>query len=119
MESKGTLFERRCLQFPPRRQQAWKETENVLSCPKTADSKRWEKFVEEGNLSEAAVLLNITLEETRRIRRVITGILPHVKVTNLIRDANSAKSVFSGTSKLTISPAKSRRKVVEKVLLLH
>ena len=67
---------------------------------------------------EAVVLLeretqkraDVTLKETVRIRHGITGILPWVKI------ANSAKSAYSRRTRLTVSPAKSRRKEVEKVL---
>ena len=45
---------------------------------------------------------------------MIIGILPYVKITKLNRDANSATSVFSDVLRLTDSPAKSQRKVVEK-----
>ena len=56
----------------------------------------------------------ITFKETAQIRHVIIGILPSVKITNLNRDANLAKSEDSCTLRLTVSPAKSQRKVVEK-----
>ena len=57
---------------------------------------------------------DITLKETLRIRRVIIGILPHVNITKQNRDANSAKCAYSGTLRLTVSPGKSRRKVLVK-----
>ena len=43
------------------------------------------------------------------------GILPYVKIKKLNRDANSATSVCSNTLMLTVNPAKSRRKVVERI----
>ena len=49
-----------------------------------------------------------------RIRRVVIGVLPNVNITELNRDAISAKSVYSSTLRLTVSPAKSRRNVPEK-----
>ena len=55
-----------------------------------------------------------TIKEVVRIRRVIVGILPYVKITNLNRNANSATSASSDILRLTDSPVKSRRKVVEK-----
>ena len=61
----------------------------------------------------------ITLKESLRICRVIIGILPYVKVTNPNRDAHSATSVCSGILRLTSSPVKSGRKVVEEVRLLY
>ena len=84
-----------------------------------------EKDLRKEMLPEAVVLqdrnikkrADFTLKETARIRRVIIGILPYVKITKLNRDANSAISAYSGTLRLTVSPAKSRRKVVENDLL--
>ena len=49
-----------------------------------------------------------------QIRRVIDGILPHVNITSLYRDANSAVRVSSGTLRMTFSRAKCLIKVVEK-----
>ena len=48
-----------------------------------------------------------------RIRRVIIDILPYVNSTKLIRDANSATSVYSHILRLRDSPLKSRRRVVK------
>ena len=56
----------------------------------------------------------IAWKETVRIRCVIIGILPYVKITNLNRDAHSAKSAHSSTLRRTDGPVKSRRKVTEK-----
>ena len=58
-----------------------------------------------------------TSNEIVRIRHVIIGILPFVKITILKRDANSAESAYSGTLRLTVSPTKAEEKVVEKDLL--
>ena len=55
-----------------------------------------------------------TFKEVVRIRRAIVGILPYVKITNLNRDANSETSACSDILRMTDSPVKSRRKVVEK-----
>ena len=61
---------------------------------------------QKGTLPEAAVLLEgdvkkrATLKETVRIRHVIIGILPYVKITKLIRDANLAESAYSSTLRL-------------------
>ena len=49
-----------------------------------------------------------------KLRRVIIGLLPCVKITSLNRDAHSATSVCSETLRSTGSPVQSRRKVVEK-----
>ena len=84
-----------------------------------------EEALRKGSLPEAPVLLegklkkraDITFKETVRIRRVIVGILPSVQITSLNRDAKSTKSAYSSTLRLTVSPAKSRSKVVEKDLL--
>ena len=72
--------------------------------------------LQEGNIKERA---EIASKETVRIRRVIIGILPSVKITNQKRDANSAKSANPGTERVTASPARSPRRVVEKDLLPH
>ena len=70
--------------------------------------------LQEGDVKEGA---EITLKETVQVHRVMIDIFPYVKITNLIRDANSSKSAYSGTLRLTVGPAKSQRKVVEKDLL--
>ena len=41
---------------------------------------------------------------------MIIGILPKVNITNLNRDANSAKRAYSGTLRLTVSRAKKQKK---------
>ena len=46
-----------------------------------------------------------------RIRRVNIGILPYVKITKLIRDVNSATSVYSDILRLTDGLVKRRRKI--------
>ena len=56
-----------------------------------------------------------TSVEIARIRRVISGILPDVKITNLSRDANSAISICWDILRLTGSPVKGRRKVAERL----
>ena len=61
----------------------------------------------------------ITSKEIVRIRRLTADILPYVKITTLNRDANSAISACSGTRRLTVSPAQSRRKVVGKDRLFY
>ena len=117
-----TVFKRRCLQCPSRRQLAWKGSTIVLSCSKAADRKR-----KKGNLLEVTVRLkreinnheDSTSKETVPICHVIFGILPNVNITKHIRDANSVKSAYSGTLRLTVSLTESRRKVVEKDLLLY
>ena len=70
-------------------------------------------FLEE----EAGKRAQVTPKEIARIRHVIIGILPYVKITNLNRDAKSATNVCSDTLRLLASPAKCRRKVVAKDLL--
>ena len=55
-----------------------------------------------------------TSKETVRIRRVLIGTLPFANITKQNRDANSAKSSYSGMLRLTVNPMKSRRKVAEK-----
>ena len=59
----------------------------------------------------------IAWKEIVRIRRVIIGIRPCVKMTKKTRDADSAKSASLGTERLAVSPTRSRRQVVEKVRL--
>ena len=49
---------------------------------------------------------------------MIFGIVSHVKLTSLKRDANTATNVDSDALRLVGSPVKSRRKVVEKDQLL-
>ena len=51
-------------------------------------------------------------EESARIRRVIFGILPYVKITSLYLDANMVTVVSSDRLRLVGSPERSRRKVV-------
>ena len=58
---------------------------------------------------------NIISKETARIRRVIIGILPCVKIAKLTRDANSAISAYSSTPRLTVSPLKSLRRVMTRI----
>ena len=101
-----------------------KKTQSSSPAPKSQTPNDG-KVLRKGNLSEAAVLLewyirrraDITLQDIARIRRVIFGILRNVKITSLNRDANSVKSEHSGTLRLTVIPANSRRKGVEKDLL--
>ena len=124
VECKRTVFKGRCLQFPPRRQQAEKENTIVLSCSKVADTTTEEDFRKE-SLPEAVVLhegdiekrADSTLKETVRNHHVIIRILPFVSTTKLNRDANLAKSAYSGTLRLTVSQTKSRKIMVVKVLL--
>ena len=105
VDSKRTVFKRRRLQFPPRRQQVWKESTIVLSCSKIADSSPSRK------------------KGQRLCRKYHTGNCtnpscdywhPPVCQNYKNRDANSSIGVFSRTLRLTVSPVKSRRKVVEK-----
>ena len=70
--------------------------------------------IQEGEIKKCA---DTPLKETFRIRRVISGILPYVNITNQNLDAKSAKSAYSGTLTLTVSPARSRRKGAERDLL--
>ena len=70
-----------------------------------------EKVPLEGNVKNCA---KNTPKELVRIRRVIVGILPHVRITYLNRDANLANYVHLDTLRLTDGPVKSRRKVTEK-----
>ena len=53
-------------------------------------------------------------KESVRIRRVIFGILPYVKITSVYRDAKSATIVCLDTLRVEGSPVKSRSKVVVK-----
>ena len=84
-----------------------------------------EEVLRKGNLLEAVVLLEreikdraeITFMETVRIRHVIIGILPYVKITKLNLDASSVTSSCLGTKRMAVSPTQSRRQLVEKVLL--
>ena len=105
---------------------AWKETHRPLLL-QGRRHKMTEENLRKESLPEALVLherdikdrAEITSMETVRIRRVIVGILLHVNITNKNWDANSSKSAYSSTLRLTVSPTKSRRKVVEKDLLPH
>ena len=117
VESKRTVFERRCSQLPPRRQSAWKESTVVLSCSKIAD-KMTEADLRKETPSEATVrketsktVQEFTSKEIVRIRRVIIGIIPYVKNYKTESVANSATPVYSGTLRLTVSQVK---KVEEK-----
>ena len=56
-----------------------------------------------------------TLKDVVRIRHVIVGILPSVKITNLHRDADSATNDSSDVLRRMGSPVKSRRKWVERI----
>ena len=73
------------------------------------------KVLLEGKVKKRA---NISSKESVRIRRVIIGILPYVKIANLYQDANSATNVCLDTLRLMGSPEKSRRKVVERISCL-
>ena len=82
--------------------------------------KMTEEVLRKGNLPEAVVFLErdikdraeITSVKTVRICHVIIDILPYVKITKVVRDANLAQSAYSCTKRLTVSPTRSRRKVV-------
>ena len=52
----------------------------------------------------------VTSKEIARIRRVIIGILPYVKITSLNRDANRATIVDSDILRLSGSPKKKSKK---------
>ena len=56
-----------------------------------------------------------TLKDVVRIRHVIVGILPSVKITNLHRDADSATNDSSDVLRRMGSPVKSQRKWVERI----
>ena len=79
-----------------------------------------------GKLSDAAVLLERDTKdraktvsvEIVRIRHVIFDILPNINISKHNGDANSAKTAYSGTLRLTVSPTSNRRRLVIKVLLL-
>ena len=67
---------------------------------------------------EAAVLLEREPEDRAEITSVaVMEILAFSRMSKYNRDANSVQSACSGTKRLTVSPTRSRRKVVEKVLL--
>ena len=84
------------------------------------------KILWSGSLSEAVVLLERDIKdcaetvsvEVARIRHVMIGILPYGRIASQKRDAYSAKFACSGTKSLTVSLTKSRKRMVEKVLLL-
>ena len=67
--------------------------------------------LQEGNIKERAEIIS---KETVRIRHLITGILPYVKITNLHRDANSAESAYSGTLRVDSQPSNKSKKSGEK-----
>ena len=56
-----------------------------------------------------------TWKGTARIRCVIIDILPHVKITYLNRDANSAKSAYSGTLRFTVTQQEAEEKWLERI----
>ena len=90
-----------------------KKTQSFLELPDrrhkmTGENLRKEVLPEAANLQEGdnKRRAKITLKETVRLRRVIIGILSYVKITNLNRDANSAKNAYSDTLRLTVSKQK-------------
>ena len=88
----------------------WSQTPNDARRPYERKSTKRQCSFQEEKIKDRA---RITQKKgIVRIRRVIIG-LPYVKITDQNRDANSAKSTYSGTLRLTVSPV-SRRKVVEK-----
>ena len=77
----------------------------VLPCSEIAGTKVTEEDLrkevplevsdlQEGNIKNRAT---ITIKKTARIRHVIIGVLPYVKITKLNRDANLAISAYSDT----------------------
>ena len=81
----------------------------------------------EDRVSEAAVHLEVNLNDvsetfskvSARNHRVISGILPNISTTKSSRVASSAINVLSCSSRLKVSPVKSRKSKVMKVLLLY
>ena len=61
--------------------------------------------------------IKVFFKESVRIRHVTCGTLPCVTITSLNPDARMAEKVNSEILRVMTSPAKSRRKVVEKVQL--
>ena len=126
MESKGQCSKGDACSFRHDDSRRGKKTQSS-SLAQGRRHKMTEENFRKGSLPEAVVFLggeikkraDITKEETVRIRHVTSGILPFVKITNLDRDANSAGRAYSSTKRLTVSPTTSRRKVVEKDLLLQ
>ena len=74
------------------------QTDNVGRKPSEGKSPRGSSLCGRRNQISVQTLL---YKGTVRIRPVIIGILPHVKITNLNRDANSANSADSDTLRLT------------------
>ena len=122
MESKRTVFKcsKKCLQLPPRRQYAWKENTIVLSCSKAADTK-YRKKTFERKVSEVVVLVEGGIRKCADVsfkRKLYESvILPCVKTESGCKFGE--KCAYSGTLRLTVSQAESRRKVVEKDLILQ
>ena len=87
----------------------------------TKKKKTFERFCHQGRESfwrKAGKRVNISSQESVRIRRVVFGVLSYVKITSLYRDANSATNVSLDRLRLVGSPIKSQRKVLEKDQLL-
>ena len=110
------MCERRLLQFPSRRPSAWTpapkpQTQTDGRKPSKASCLRGES----PSGIEGRQACKISSEESVRIRRVIIGILPFVKITKQNRDANSATNVCSHMLRLTASPVKSRRKKLTRI----
>ena len=115
-DDQDALLMRRLLQFSPRK---WLWTSTiVLSCSEGADTDcrkraferhwfQWRKVLQEGKARQRA---EVTSKKLVRIRRIIIGILPYVKITNLNRDATSATTVCSDTLRLMCSPVKQSKK---------
>ena len=78
---------------------------------------RRHKMTEEVVLLEVDIKkrADVTSKETVRIRRVIIDISPHVKTTNLNRDANSAIIAHSRKLRLTVSQAKDEEKCWKRI----
>ena len=102
VESKGTRYEGRYLQPPPRRQSAWKECTIVLSCPKTAGTEWRKKSFQKRNQN--------TLMATVRIWRVIIGILPYVKITTSESGCEFDEKVHIQAQEVDSQPNKTPKK---------
>ena len=123
-----TVFKRRCLQLPSRRQLAWKGSTIVLSSSKAADSKRREKFFER-KIDQGPQSLWKKIPKTmetppwRKLYESVMWLLAFScmsKLHNVNPDGHSAKSAYSSTLRLSVSPTrKSKKSGEKKVLLLY
>ena len=123
MESETTVHKRRRGSFRHDENKHGSST-RLSSLAQEPQTRSDGKHLRRESLSEALVRLGREIEEVAngtsvgnaRTPRVILGILPCVRITKPNRAANSVKGVLLCTERLTVSH---RKRMVEKVLLLH